>query len=200
MSKIFIVSLPRTGTTSACLHFLNMGFKVAHTAFSQTTIDSAQVLADTPIFVDYISLHKQYPDAKFMYLERPLEQWLPSIRRLLRSVRKPLINGKSIFDADVERCFEVSFPGFVALNQHSDEYLKLCYAQHRAGLEAYLSGVSAPVLYVDITEQDSHKKIHSFCSSKSFVSSEPLFPHVNKGGRIAYWDSIEHPNKVASKL
>jgi hypothetical protein len=54
--KIFIIGLPRSGTTSICSVMLELGYSVAHTAYTQKTFDNAQVIADTPIFADYKQL------------------------------------------------------------------------------------------------------------------------------------------------
>jgi hypothetical protein len=82
MNKIFIIGLPRTGTTSVCAAMLTLGFRVAHTAYTVRAFDEAQVIADTPIFNDYQQLDQAYPKAKFIYLERSLKNWLPSIQQL----------------------------------------------------------------------------------------------------------------------
>ena len=50
MQKIFIIGLPRTGTTSVCVAMLELGFYVAHTAYTDRSFTEAQVIADTPIF------------------------------------------------------------------------------------------------------------------------------------------------------
>lgn len=55
-NKVFIIGLPRTGTTSLCSFLLNKGLTVAHTAYCQQAFDSAQVIADTPIFHDFQQL------------------------------------------------------------------------------------------------------------------------------------------------
>ncbi|MFQ3195483.1 MAG: hypothetical protein ACI9N3_002317, partial [Colwellia sp.] len=52
-TKIFIIGLPRSGTTSICAAMLELGYTVAHTAYTQKTFDQAQVIADTPIFADF---------------------------------------------------------------------------------------------------------------------------------------------------
>ena len=82
-NKIFIIGLPRTGTTSVCHAFLEFGIPTAHTAYTNNCFDNAHAIADTPIFNDYKALDKYYPDAKFIYLERELNVWLPSIKQLL---------------------------------------------------------------------------------------------------------------------
>ena len=77
--KIFIIGLPRTATTSVCVAMLELGFKTAHTAYTNQAMNDAQVIADTPVFCDYQLLDKTYPNAKFIYLTREFSSWLPSI-------------------------------------------------------------------------------------------------------------------------
>ncbi|WP_320819085.1 sulfotransferase, partial [Thalassolituus sp.] len=42
MSKIFIIGLPRTGTTSISVALLELGFLVAHTAFTKKAFEVAE--------------------------------------------------------------------------------------------------------------------------------------------------------------
>ena len=72
--RIFIIGLPRTGTTSVCHAFLQLGFSCAHTAYTKQCFNQAQVIADTPIFNDYEYLDSLYPGAKFIYLEREADK------------------------------------------------------------------------------------------------------------------------------
>ena len=68
-------------------------------------IDQADVVADTPVFVDYASLCTRYPGAKFVYLERPLVDWILSIRRLLKSMRKQWVRDCTVFEDDINVAF-----------------------------------------------------------------------------------------------
>ncbi len=203
MTKIFIISLPRTGTTSACIYLLDQGFKVVHTAFSEAVFEQADVVADTPVFVDYPVLLARYPDAKFVYLERPLGEWLPSIRRLLGSMRKQWVRDKDVFEPEIRRCFAEVFPAFYERTEFSDAYLTDCYTKHQAAIHNTFSSFPEQLLCVDITQKAAAGALRKFClgaSALSAGSSEgEALPHVNKGRRITYWESVSHPNKVGSR-
>ncbi|WP_164835569.1 sulfotransferase, partial [Pseudoalteromonas sp. TB51] len=45
MSKIFIIGLPRTGTTSVCHAFLEFGIATAHTAYTSHCFENATAIA-----------------------------------------------------------------------------------------------------------------------------------------------------------
>lgn len=199
MPKIFIVSLPRTGTTSVCLYLLECGFNVAHTAYTQATFKQADVIADTPVFTDYPSLYHCYPDAKFVYLERPMDTWLPSIRRLLQTMRKQWIRDHTFFEEDIRRCFQHVFPEFFTKKDFKNSYIQTCFHKHRMEVLNFFADKKEQLLILNLGDPGAGKILRCFCGA-SMVGSrvgEDL-PHVNKGRRIAYWQDIEHANKVSS--
>lgn len=198
MSKIFVLSLPRTGTTSTCIYLLEHGYKVAHTAFSEAAFELADVVADTPVFTDYASLYSRYPNSKFIYLQRPEGDWLESIRRLLLSMRKRWLADSNFFESDIKRCFLAAFPEFCSKKEFSNEYLLSCYRKHQIAVDRFFNDKPEQLLRVDITQLGAGEKILKFCGKALGYSSNEL-PHVNKGRRITYWETIEHPNKVFSK-
>jgi hypothetical protein len=79
-NKVFIIGLPRTGTTSVSVALLEQGLTVAHQAFTKQAFMLADAVSDAPCFSDYQQLDKLFPNAKFVYLDRPLDKWLPSIQ------------------------------------------------------------------------------------------------------------------------
>lgn len=199
MAKIFIISLPRTGTTSICLYLLDCGLKVAHTAYSDRVFEQADVIADTPAFVDYPMLYNRYPDAKFVYLERSLPDWIPSIRRLLQTMRKQWLRDCMFFEKDIKRCFQYVFPGFEAKKDFKNTYLQAIYDCHKADVLNFFVDKPEQFLRLDIGQVGAGKMLRQFCGIEAQKCCYDELPHVNKGRRIAYWASIEHDNKVASK-
>lgn len=199
MTKVFIVSLPRTGTTSTCVFLLNQGYRVAHTAFSANTFEQADVIADTPVFADYKELLEQYPSAKLIYLQRPLSDWLKSIKRLLTSMRKHWRREGSLFHNDIERCFNLCFPGFLTRKNLDDSYLQDCLLEHKERLLAHASKLGKQALVLDITHPKAGIDILNFLGKKADTNTRYTLPHVNKQRRIRYWDDIDHKNKVFSR-
>lgn len=93
-TKIFGIGLSKTGTTSLTEALRVLGFSAAHyfNNFSGEMIADRDIalydaLTDTPISYQFQELYARYPDAKFIYTTRPLEQWKPS---LLKHIRRAL--------------------------------------------------------------------------------------------------------------
>ncbi|MFL0809737.1 MAG: hypothetical protein K6L76_04925 [Agarilytica sp.] len=186
------------------MYLLDQGFTVAHTAFSDMVFEQADVIADTPVFVDFPVLLERWPEAKFVYLERPIREWLPSIRRLLGSMRKQWVRDQGVFEPEIRRCFITAFPGFYSLTEFSDSYLRDCYVKHKASVRSTFDSKPNQILYVDISEKGAAASLRNFClggnASDGKNSEEIALPHVNKGRRITYWEDVAHPNKIDSKL
>ena len=108
MNKLFIIGLPRTGTTSVRVALLDSGFKVAHTAFTQRTFELAEVFSDTPCYCDYRQLDRLFPNSKFVYLDRDIELWIPSVQMLLTKMQNNL-STEGHFNPIIKRCFNQTF-------------------------------------------------------------------------------------------
>ena len=165
-------------------------------------IDQADVVADTPVFVDYASLCTRYPGAKFVYLERPLVDWILSIRRLLKSMRKQWVRDCTVSEDDIKRCFQVVFPSFDRKTDFSDDYLRACYAKHQSAVLGFFADRPEKILRLCLTEAGSGRELLRFCGAgdEDVGRSHEVLPHVNRGRRITYWDTITHHNKISSNV
>lgn len=227
MNKLFIVGLPRTGTTSLCGALLELGYGVAHTAYTDLAFERADVVADTPVFSEYKQLDRVFPNSKFIHLSRPLEKWLPSIQSLLARLNQKHEDNVHAFHPVLNRCYEAVFGRFIAGEVLSDEFLSRCFLNHQKSVEAYFCSRPNDFLSIDISDSGSYNQLLGFLSSaesrkpvlqlssqlsslqKSQLTSQgnPLqkpnqngFPHLNSDGQISAWDKIKHPLKVNSNL
>ncbi len=207
MSKIFILGLPRTGTTSICATMLTLGFSVAHTAYTQTTFENAEVIADTPIFNDYELLNQFYPNSQFIYLTRQPEKWLPSIKQLLQRMYKNVMREDGGFNTIIKRCYTETFAPFTWENINNDAFLLSCYEQHKAKVTAYFKTQNKPVLFIDISQSTSYEALTNFIlSSDTELQNKNTknthhnghFPLLNQGGKVTAWKDIKHANKIES--
>ena len=194
MSKIFIIGLPRTGTTSISVAFLNLGYKVAHTAFTKQAFNLAEVVTDCPCFSDYQQLDKLFPDARFIYLTRNLNVWLPSMQRLLTRMLPELGLKNGNFSPVLKRSFEQTFE-LTHSQLLTEMHLTNCYQRHQQAVLAYFSGRS-DFLSIDIGQPSSYQLLCYFLNIK--VSDKNSFPHVNQGQQVAHWKSVKHVNKISS--
>jgi len=197
MSKIFIIGLPRTGTTSLCASLLNAGYKVAHTAYTIEAVTQADVIADTPAFVDYPFFDQHYPGSKFIYLERDFKLWEPSIKQLLMRMDKNINNDSGGFNPILKRCYRAVFNPFDPDHINCGQHLLCCFSKHRAEVLSHFVNKEDQLLTLDISQDGSIDKLADFWQIEF---SEKQFPHLNKGQKIIGWNKIQHPNKISANL
>jgi len=201
--KIFIIGLPRTGTTSICTALLKVGYRVAHTAYTQRCMNNAQVIADTPIFCDYKVLTEQYPNAKFIYLARDLTLWLPSIRQLLQRMHKNITRKDGGFNPILKRCYQEVFSPFTLENFNRDEFLIQCYQKHKEDVLSFFKGRRDDLLCIDISKKEAYGQMLNFLKTTHLddVNNDITdFEQMNVGGKITAWNNIKHPKKIDSNL
>jgi hypothetical protein len=199
MNKIFIIGLPRTGTTSICSAMLDLGYTVAHTAYTQKTFEQAQVIADTPIFNDYQLLDKYYPNSKFIYLSRDSKKWTPSIQQLLNRMHTNLVRTDGGFNTFIKRCYKKSFSPFNLENINNDIFLSQCYQQHFTTAQHYFSTRKTDFLTINISEEDSYQKLLTFLNIEITRShKDKTFEVINVGGKVTAWKDLKHQGKVES--
>lgn len=133
-----------------CQFFLSLGFRTAHCAYSQKSLDAAEVIADTPAFTSYPQLDLFYPRSKFIYLDRSIDKWLPSIKRLLMRMKGPLLNNTGGFDPLVSHAYMSAFGPLNQENLNSDRHLAGCYESHRDGVFRYFSNRPDDFLSINI--------------------------------------------------
>ncbi|WP_022940518.1 sulfotransferase family protein [Psychromonas hadalis] len=194
MSKIFIIGLPRTGTTSISVALLECGFKVAHTAFTQQAFELADAISDAPCFSDYQQLDRLFPNSKFIYLQRELSKWLPSIQRLLTKMTLHLLPKTGHFNPVLKRCFEQTFE-LCNNDLFTEAHLSACYQKHQQQVKEYFHG-RPDLLSINISEQGSLQALYDFLGQESQHLS--LFPHLNKGAQVSNWRDYKHVNKINS--
>jgi len=195
MNKVFIMGLPRTGTTSVCHAILELGIATAHTAYTQACFKNAIAIADTPIFNDYQALDKHYPGSKFIYLERELSAWLPSIKQLLTRMHTNLTRGDGGFNIHIKRCYLNTFSEFSLENINDDDYLENCYNSHFESAKRYFKNRQQDFLSIDIAKPASYKLL---CDFLGITSDKTDFEKMNMGGKVTAWNDIKHTLKVES--
>lgn len=194
--KIFIIGLPRTATTSVCLAMLNLGFKTAHTAYTREAMSQAQVIADTPVFCDYRQLDRDYPGARFIYLSRELQLWLPSIRQLLKRMYVNLQRSDGGFNPTLKRCYNQIFYPLTRENLDRDDFLLGCYQRHRQGVLDYFQGREQDLLILDVSRQESFSRLLAFLNITADEGTPYGFDRINTGSKVTAWNKIRHPLKV----
>jgi hypothetical protein len=198
INKIFIIGLPRTATTSVCLATLGLGFKTAHNAYTQHAFAEAEVLADTPVFCDYQSLDKDFPNSKFIYLTREASLWLPSIKQLLQRMMVNLQRSDGGFNPHLKRCYNEVFSPLTVTNVEQDEFLLGCYQRHQQGVFDYFSQRKQDLLTLDVTDENSYQALLTFLNTEQLDENKRGFKPINIGGKVKAWQAINNKLKIES--
>jgi len=195
MNKLFIIGLPRTGTTSISVALLDYGFKVAHTAYTKRAFELADVIADAPCFADYKELDQLFPESKFVYLDRPLESWIPSMQMLLNKMLPELAPKSGYLNPVLKRCMNKMFSPLAVEDPLSKQHLEYCYLAHQQEVFDYFS-TRDNFLIIDISGKNSLQKLLQFLAIDAEGAGE--FPHLNIGKQVDNWREYKHPNKINS--
>jgi len=194
MSKIFIIGLPRTGTTSISVALLKAGYKVAHTAFSQATFELAEVISDAPCFSDFEQLDRLFPGSTFVYLQRDLSHWIPSMQRLLQKMTPHLIPKSGHFNPVLKRSFSETF-SLTHEDLLTEQHLTACYQKHKQHINCYFKNRN-DFIEVNVSDPLSLPTLFNFLGLP--FEEGQVFPHLNQGTQVANWKAYKHPNKINS--
>ncbi|WP_254693769.1 sulfotransferase family protein [Shewanella sp. MEBiC00475] len=209
-NKVFIIGLPRTGTTSVSVALLEQGLTVAHQAFTKQAFMLADAVSDAPCFSDYQQLDTLFPNAKFVYLDRPLDKWLPSMQMLLSKMLVHLDKDNGRFHPIMKRSFNHCFDIWQVEDVFDDDHLTACYQRHQQQVLSYFAGRD-DFITIDISIAGSLATLLQFIDIAAPDTAElpqlnfpplnfpPLnFPQLNMGRNVASWDEYKHPNKISA--
>jgi len=196
-NKIFIVGLPRTVTTSLCAAFLDLGCSVAHTAYTQAAVETAQVIGDAPSFCDFPEFDQLFPGSKFIYLQRDRRSWLLSARGLLERFATELESGRGVINPILLRSYEKIFGSIAEVKMLSDDALLDCYARHEEWVKTYFSQRPEALLCLDLSTLGAFERLGKFLDIKLEGKG---FKKLNQNGEITAWKKLKHPLKIDSNL
>ncbi|WP_413472697.1 sulfotransferase family protein [Shewanella baltica] len=159
--KVFIIGLPRTGTTSVSVALLEQGLKVAHMAFTKQAFMLADAISDVPCFSDYRQLDGLFPQAKFVYLDREMAKWVPSMQMLLGKMLPHLEAKSGRFHPIMKRSFRHTFAIDKVANPADEAHLIACYQRHQNEVLAYFHG-REDFITLDISHAGSLSRLLQF--------------------------------------
>ncbi|WP_105190174.1 MULTISPECIES: sulfotransferase family protein [unclassified Pseudoalteromonas] len=195
VEKIFVLGLPRTGTTSVCVAALQLGLPTAHTAYTQACFEQAQVVADTPCFSHFPELAKRYPHSRFILLCRDEQSWLASIKQLLARMSDNLLCTHGGFSPLLKQSYGRVFAPLNEQTLGDDEHLLHCYRRHQHQVREYFADQSERLLCLNLSEPGAYQ---TFCRFLQVPPQAGAFAHLNKGNKVMAWRDIKSPLKIAS--
>ena len=153
----------------------------------------ANVIADAPCFADYQELDALFPNSKFVYLNRALDAWLPSMQMLLTKMLPELAPKTGYLNPVLKRCMNNTFMPFSAAEPLSREHLTQCYLAHQKTVQNYFANRN-DLLSIDISQTGSLKQLLDFIGIDAQNPGD--FPRLNMGKQVDSWKEFKHPNKV----
>lgn len=170
----------------------------------------ADAVSDAPCFSDYQQLDRLFPNAKFVYLDRPLDKWLPSMQMLLGRMLVHLDKDKGRFHPVMKRSFNHCFDIWQVDDVFDDSHLTACYLRHQQQVLDYFTGRD-DFIALDISVTGSFAALLQFIGlpkpnttefpQLNFPQLSTLqlsFPQLNMGRNVASWDEYKHPNKISA--
>ncbi|MEL4251408.1 sulfotransferase family protein [Shewanella xiamenensis] len=194
--KVIFIGLPRTGTTSVSVALLEQGLKVAHMAFTKAAFMQADAISDAPCFSDFKQLDKLFSEAKFVYIDRELDSWVPSMQMLLSRMLPHLDAKTGRFHPIMKRSFRHSFGVGIVENPQDEQHLIDCYQSHKAEVVNYFAG-RHDLLSINVSQQGALGQLLAFMGLAA-SENQQNFPKLNVGRNVASWDEYKHPNKISA--
>ena len=144
MKRVFNISLPRSGTQSMNYFLKKLGYNSMHWIgtyidvnkeasnlnnlddlfnFTSRLDDSFNAFNDTPYNILYKHYHEKYPDAKFILVTRPFEDWVASKIKINNFQPEPINNFyKLYYNAYGVNDVNVEFSNQITYEEHKNIY------------------------------------------------------------------------------
>jgi hypothetical protein len=198
MNKIFVIGFPKSGTTSIQESLTSAGISSVHwgvdnivvgTSIQKAKSQNKPLLSEIntyqaftqmetcidkdrcywPQLVDVPSLDQQYPDSKFIFNDRNIDNWLKSLHNWNINTGPIRQSGESL----IERIIKLDIPGLPKNKGKTDDELKDWYLQHKNNMIDFFKNKDNFVIFN--IESDSGDKLAEFLEMRNFA-----WCHTNK--------------------
>ena len=187
-TRIFGIGLSRTGTTSLCHAMRALGFSAIHCPGSIKEIDEHIFSGDTPISARFEELDARYPNSKFIYTTRNVDEWVCSC--LTRFARKERISAIHTLSTESKEWYDYGdlalygrdSLGLVSIKK--DELLT-AYARHEKRVYGYFKDRTSDLLVIDVTKPDTRPvgKLVEFLEKHRLIG----MPHLNQISTLSFF-------------
>ena len=162
--KIFGIGLTRTGTTSLTKSLEILGYSAVHCPHSYEEIDKHDAATDTPVAARFPILDYMYPNSKFIFTTRDIEDWIHSASSISRNKEDPLwkLEGRLIL--------------WKSLVFNKEKFIHGYYSHHNFVMD-YFKHRAKDLLILPIEEKNKWNLICGFLNKKI---PKTYYPHLNK--------------------
>lgn len=182
MSKVFVVGLSKTGTTSLHAALEQLGLRAIHNPESMLSADGPELrfspalaerygaLSDLPIAAFYPDLDRAYPGSRFILTTRDEDAWLASCANHFDpSAFRP----NAVVRKLVERVYGT--PSF------EPTLFRAALRRHNAQVEEYFAARRDELLIIDVAHAD---KWEPLCAFLRLPIPPTPYPHENRASRV----------------
>ncbi|MHA1408732.1 MAG: sulfotransferase family protein [Candidatus Odinarchaeia archaeon] len=171
INKIFCIGLPRTGTVSITNALKILGYESIHfVQYSDMfwrTLDIKDAFSDMTICCIFELLDCLYPNSKFIYTIRRMDEWLKSSKN---KFSKPLGNW-SIYG---------SLKLLFGKRYYDEELWKKGYIKYDKRVRDYFKDREQDLLIINICEGKDSEKWEKICTFLNKPIPDVEFPYLNK--------------------
>ena len=150
--KVFIISLPKTGTTSVCSALEILNFSSIHYPKTFAEIEQYDSAGDSFVAINYKELDRLYPDAKFIYVKRQLDDWLASLERHMAKLPVPN-QGTTAYQFRVDAVGSATF---------EYDINKAHFIRHENDVTDYFRERPDDLLILDLSAEDKWSALATF--------------------------------------
>ena len=173
--KYYGIGMVRTGTSSLCKAFQQMGFKSNHYigTCDLEIIGEYDFVDDAPIPFMFKIIDAYFPHSKFIYTIRDMESWLVSIEKHFGSKGNKCVR-RSVKDRRKEIYGAYKFDRDIFID---------AYKKHDKNVKEYFKNRQNDLLTVDICNGEGWDKLISFIGEENIKNNNfniNKFPYLNK--------------------
>jgi hypothetical protein len=169
MQKIWGIGLSRTGTTSLTKVLQNAGLNIVHYPKEKDMLEGKiDGATDLPVVLHYQKLHRLFPDSKFIFTDRHIDEWVNSVvpylerKRNWNQAKRQIEIRESIYGSAYPDNFGAYFS----------------YQRHERSVKDYFKYWPNQILFLNIVNGiDKPKKLFDFLGLKNPPEE---FPHENR--------------------
>lgn len=178
INKFFVVSLPRTGTTSLCMMGRLCGLRTKHAPVSsyESALERYDLLADTPIFcpsiISKLCLNTKF-ESKFIYIDKDFDAIFGSWNKV--GLYRNYLNMRSCTNLSNSMSFDISSynDAFNNMELNQTNYMDI-FQKHKSTVSDIITKNNKELLIYNFDNG-----WYPFCSFIDKPAPDHKLPHLN---------------------
>jgi len=171
-NKIFGIGISRTGTSSLTVALAHLGIAVIHWPAAMADFSRFRGATDITVACRFRELDQIFPDSLFIYTERDVESWLPSVSAHYAT----FANSPTPPDPAQAFRLEAEIRIYGKLKPTASDF-PTAYRRHQKQVLEYFHSRTDRLLRMNLGHDDGWPQL---CNFLCVPVPEITFPHLNK--------------------